>query len=275
MTLDAPTVPELIDVWQEALDDLVAVCTPLDDAQWAAMTPCPGWRAGDIPAHAIDIESLLAGLPRPDHTVDTSVLPHVRNDVGTFTEIGIDYRRGWPKEKVLGELREVIGVRRAQLDAIPEGAEVRGPFGNLTSMDRLLRMRTFDVWAHEQDVRAAAGTPGGWTTPPAQISLQQMLRGLPIIWSRTVGAPEGSTLRVQVTGDLTADVTVTVDGEGKGSVTESTDAPTVGLQVAWPDFMRLCCGRVPADDADLRAGITLSGDADLGEALLPALSMTP
>lgn len=275
MTTDAPSVPELIDIWQEALEAVVDVCAPLDAAQWAAPTPCAGWNAGDIPAHTADIESLLAGLPRPDHQIDRSTLPHVLNDVGAFTEIGVDYRRGRPKDEVLNELREVIAIRRAQLDALPPDEPTVGPFGNPTTLDRLLRIRTFDAWAHQQDVRTAVDHPGGWTTRPAQISLQQMLRGLPIIWTSGINAPEGATLHVEVTGDLTADVTIASGPDGKGVVVSPADEPTVRLRLDWPDFMRLACGRVPADDVALRSRLTLTGDPVLGEALMPALAMTP
>lgn len=266
---------DLIDIWQEQADSIHGIGASLDTAQWAAPTPCAGWNAGDIPAHVLDIEGLLAGLPRPDHQIDTTGLPHVKNDVGAFTEIGIDYRRGRPPVDVLTELREVITVRRGQLDALPEDEPVIGPFGNPTTLDRLLRMRTFDMWAHEQDMRAAIGSDGGWDTRPAQVSLEQMLRSLPYVWARTVRAPEGSTVRITITGALEADVTIGAEAEGKGAVVATADEPTVRLQCTWPDFMRLGCGRIDVDDPALRSRITLEGDPGLAAALLPALAITP
>jgi len=228
-----------------------------------------------VVAHVVDIEQLLAGLPRPDHQVDTSSLAHVRSDVGHFTEIGVDARRTHPQSEVLDELRAVIPVRRAQLEAVPEGEQVMGPFGRLTTMDRLLRMRTFDIWAHEQDIRAAAGIDGGWDTRAAAISCTQMVRGLPYVWARTVGAPEGSTVRVVVTGDQDVDVTIRAAGEGAGEVVEPETEPTVQLEASWPDFMQLACGRIDVDDEGLRSRIRLTGDPGLGAALLPALAITP
>lgn len=275
MPLENLTQSELIDIWQEQADSIVQLCQSLDAAQWAAPTPCAGWNAGDIPAHVIDIESLLAQLPRPDHQVDTSTLPHVKNDVGSFTELGVDYRRGMPAADVLSELRDVIVVRRAQLDGLPEDEPVVGPFGNPTTVDRLLRIRIFDMWAHEQDIRTAIGSDGGWSTRPAQVSLEQILRGLPYVWARTVGAPEGSTVRVEVTDPLEVDVTVAAMADGKGAVVATVDDPTVRLQCTWPDFMRLGCGRVDVDDPALRSRISLTGDPALAQALLPALAITP
>jgi uncharacterized protein (TIGR03083 family) len=199
----------------------------------------------------------------------------VKNDVGALIEIGVDYRRGMPATDVLAELRDIIAVRRTQLDDLPEGEPVIGPFGNPTTLDRLLRIRVFDMWAHEQDIRAALGTDGAWATRPAQVSLEQMLRALPYVWARTVAAPEGSTLRIEVTGSLEADVTIAAEADGKGAVVATADVPTVLLQCTWPDFMRLCCGRVDVDDPDLRSRITLAGAPALATALLPALAITP
>ena len=93
-----------------------------------------------------------------------------------------------------------------------------GPFGNPTTMDRLLRIRIFDTWAHEQDIRAAIGQDGGWDTPAAAVSQEQIVRALPYVWARTVGAPDGSTVRIEVTGpDMPRDVgrDGCADGQGR------------------------------------------------------------
>lgn len=275
MADNEPSIPELIAIWQEAAQAVLELGTSLDAAQWRAATPCPGWDAGDIVAHVVDIEQLLAGLPRPDHQVDTASLAHVRSDLGQFTEIGVDARRAYPQADVLTELREVIPVRRAQLDAVPDGDPVMSPFGKPTTMDRLVRMRTFDIWAHEQDMRAATGIDGGWGSRPAAIACTQMVRGLPYVWARTVAAPEGSTLRVVVTGEQDVDVTIRANADATGELVDTVDEPTARLDAPWPDFMRLACGRIDVEDTGLRSRITLSGDPVLAASLLPALAITP
>jgi predicted lipid carrier protein YhbT len=102
-----------------------------------------------------------------------------------------------------------------------------------------------------------------------------MLRGLPPMWARSMSAPEGSTLHVQVTGDLSADLTVVAGADGVGAVHDAVEQPTVSLSADWSDFSRLCSGRIDPDDPALRARIELAGDPALGVALLPALTMTP
>lgn len=275
MTSRDPNTAELIDIWAEAAGAVLAFGSTLDAEQWRAPTPCPGWDAGDIVAHVVDIEQLMAGLPRPEHQVDTSAIAHVTSDVGRFTEIGVDARRTHAAAETLGELSEVISIRRSQLEAVPDGEQVLSPFGKPTTMDRLLRMRTFDIWVHEQDMRTAVGIDGGWTSRPAGIAFEQMLRGMPYVWARTVGAPEGSTLRITVSGTQSGDVTIRAGADGTGEVVATVDDPTVHLQVDWPDFMRLTCGRIDVADPELGSRISLSGDAALGAVLLPALAITP
>lgn len=272
----ASTVPELLDVWQSALETVVALGTSATDEEWQLPTPCPGWSVGDVVAHLVDIEQMMAGSARPEHEPDWSSLPHVQADFGRFTEVGVDVRRSHAREDVLAELQATIELRRSQLDAVPEGAEVIGPFGNPTTMDRLLRIRIFDTWAHQQDIRAALGHDDGWDTPAAAVSQEQIVRALPYVWARTVGAPEGTTVRIEMTGpDLIRDVAVTAVAEGKGvDVAPGPDA-TVWVTASWPDLMRLACGRVDPDEPGLRSRIVVRGDETLAAALLPALSITP
>jgi uncharacterized protein (TIGR03083 family) len=272
----SPTVPELIDLWEAALATVADLGDASTDEQWRLPTPCPGWSVGDVVAHLIDIEQLMAGSPRPEHEPDWSGLPHAQGDFGRLTEVGVDARRERQRADVLAELRETIALRRSQLDAVPDGAEVIGPFGNPTTMDRLLRIRIFDTWAHQQDIRTALGLDGGWDTPAAAVSQEQIVRALPYVWARTVGAPEGATVRVEITDpSLPRDVCIEATADGKGiDATPGADA-TVWLTASWPDFMRLACGRIDPSDPDLRTRLVLRGDPALGETLLPALSITP
>ena len=154
---DAPlTTHDLIEAWDSGLRGMLGLCETLSDQQWAAPTPCPGWSVADIVAHTIDVEQTVGGYPRPEHALDLVGLPHARG-LGELTEIGVDYRRGRPREQVLDELRAVLPVRRGQLDATPAGAEVVGPFLSTMPLERVLRMRIFDIWVHEQDIRTAIG----------------------------------------------------------------------------------------------------------------------
>ena len=271
-----PSVPELIETWQSAMDDIEALCTPLSDEQWLAQTPCPGWTVADIVAHAISIEAFVGGEPAPDHVPDWDCLAHATGQLSQFIETGIDYRRGRSKDEVLDELRTRTAIRRAQLDALPVDAEVVGLSGSLSPLSRVVRTRTFDLWAHEQDIRAAIGVDGHWGTPPAIIAFQQMASALPFVWGKGVGAPAGASVQLSITGpDLDGTVFAVVGDDGKATASDPVDDPTVRVTLGWPDYMRVSCGRVDVTDPAFSERVTIEGDPALASRLLEELTITP
>ena len=272
----APTVPELLDTWESALASVADLAETLTPEEWAAATPCPGWSVADVVAHTADIEAHFGGEPKPDHTPDWEALPHVTSPFGQFTELGVDYRRGRTQAEVIAELRARTVARRAQLDEVPADGTVPGFSGGMVAISRFLRTRTFDIWAHEQDIRAAVGQDGNWGNGPAVISFQQMAGALPHVWGKSVEAPVGSVVRVTVLGpELAAEFAATIDDEGNAVAGDVLEGPDVHLACSWPDYMRMSCGRIDVHDAGLRERIDLHGDAVLAEALLPALAITP
>ncbi len=275
-TTVSPSTSELIDIWQTAIESIDSLCTPLTDEQWLTQTPCPGWTVADVVAHAIDIESFVGGEPMADHSPDWDRLPHAAGPLSQFIETGIDYRRGRPKDDVLGELRSRTRARRSQLDALPPDAEVMGISGKPTPLPRVIRTRTFDLWAHEQDIRTAIDDDGNWGSLPAVIAFQQMATALPYVWGKGVEAPNGASVQISVTGpELEADLFAVVDAEGKGTASGPVDDPTVHLTVTWPQYMRLSCGRIDIHDPVVRASLNFTGDGDLADSLLEELAITP
>ena len=195
-----PSVPELIDIWQSALETVVALGAATTDEQWRLPTPCPGWSVGDVVAHLVDIEQMMAGSPRPDHEPDWSSLAARAGRLRADHRGRRRRRRAQPREDVLAELQETIEPARSQLDAVPDGAEVIGPFGNPT---------THGPAAAHPDLRhlgASAGhphCPGAWTTagtrPRRPCRRSRSCERCPYVWARTVGAPEGATVRIEIT----------------------------------------------------------------------------
>lgn len=266
----------VIDAWEQAVTAVADLGAGMSAEQWQRPSPCPGWTAGDIVAHTADIESMVGGRPRPEHTPDWSTLPHVSGPFGEFTEVGVDVRRAWAPADVVADLRTQIAHRREQLDAVPPGGEVPGLMGDPVPLERLLRTRTFDAWVHVQDIRAAIEADGDWDTEAAVVAFQQMAAALPYVWGKTVKAPPGSSVRITVTGpDLAADLGAVVGEDGRGVASAPGDEATVRLECSWPDYMRLSCGRVAPDDPQVRARVTVTGDPDLAEALLRGMAITP
>lgn len=277
----------LLDAWESSLRAVVGLGRVLSAEQWETPTECPGWTAGDVVRHLCWVEAFLAGRADPPHEVDWTAFPHLTSDFGRLTETGVDVRRHLDQAVVCDELDTLIDVRLAmilRLDPLSLDTEVPGLFGKPVPLRSLLRVRVFDIWTHEQDVRRAVGLPGNLATSGAQVSALQATSSLPFVLARGLGAPVGTSLLLTVSGPVSFGRCAAVDEEGRGvRLVErcSPDDVTLRLDTDWETYARLSAGRLDtaADDVRARAFVTarddVPGAADLAERLLPALAITP
>ena len=63
-----------------------------------------------------------------------------------------------------------------------------------------MRIRTFDCWLHEQDIRDAVGRPGGEDGAAAALALDEMTSAIGYVVGKKAGAPQGSRVRFDLTG---------------------------------------------------------------------------
>ena len=250
-----------------ALDDL---CSSLTPEQWALPTDCPGWSVQDNLSHIIGTECMILGRPAPDH--DPGEKPWVRNPIGAGNEVQVDYRRSWPPEKVLEELREVSGERIKALRALTASDlddESWTPVGQGTVAD-LIAIRIMDMWVHEQDIRRAVGKPGGLDGPVAEHAFERHSTALPFVVGKKAAAPDGSTVVFEVTGPAGGTVAVGVEGKRANRLDAVPDAPTVKITTDLETFSRLCTGR--GDPSQLRSKVTIEGDRELGDRIVDQMN---
>ena len=268
MTPDA-LVGDLRAVWS-SLDLLL---DSLDEKDWAAPTDCPGWSVQDTVVHVIGTERTLAGESAPDVEVPES--PHVRNDIGRMNEAWIIDRRDRAPADVLAEFREVVRDRDAALSAMqPQefDAESWTPAGQAT-YGRFLQIRVFDTWIHEQDIREAVGRSGHLEGPAVRRTLAEVANGLGFVVGKRAGAPDGSSVRFVVTGPEPATIDVVVDGRAR--VTDDLQGePTTTVTTDLPTFIRLVAGRRPGAGALAEGRVRVTGDQELGAAVVGALGYT-
>lgn len=271
-------VETLLTTWEDGLHAVSALGRSLDHRGWDAPTECPGWSAGDVVRHLCWVEQFLSGAPLPSHEPDWSRLPHVTSDFGRITETGVDTRRADPPARTCDELDEWVAVRKEQLRSVQPFAldtPVPGLWGKPVPLQHLLRMRCFDTWTHEQDIRRAVRRPGGLAAPGAQVSAAQMVAALPFVLAKSLSAPAGDSLRVVVDGEVTFAATARVDDTGRGVPADDVAAPTVTLQTDWETFARLCAGRLDVAATTTLTAVTVVGDAPWAAALLTELAVTP
>jgi uncharacterized protein (TIGR03083 family) len=262
-----------IEAWEQTIRSTEQVCAALSDQDWTLPTQCPGWSIQDVVAHLIGVERTMLG-DRPLASDPVPDPPYVRNELGRYMEQAVQARRGHTPAQLLAELREIIERRykALQADSRPLTDEVPGPMGPM-SYERLLQLRIFDLWAHEQDIRRAVGRPGDLDGPAAEVARDFVLPALPKTVAKKAGAAPGSTVVFDVSGPVAFTRTVMVDDVQRGALVEPTPvAPTVRLELSWETFVQLACGRVSPQQ---QAPVTIHGDVELGAAVLAAMAVTP
>ncbi|WP_026918640.1 maleylpyruvate isomerase family mycothiol-dependent enzyme [Gordonia shandongensis] len=247
-----------------ALDSLAS---SLDDEQWSGPSILPGWQIRDVIAHVAGTEAMLAGL-QPSSTIDAAAVPHVRNPIGELNERWVDHYRRLSREQVMADYRRITDDRATYLRGLTEGqweAETATPAGP-DSYGRFMRIRDFDCWVHEVDLRDSLGIDGPVAPAPAAWALDEVATALPFIVGKKAGTPEGAAVRFEVTGlaARTVDIAVT----GRASVVPALDRdPDVSLTLDTLDLVRLCGGRSTADPSR----VAVAGDTAVGDAIVANL----
>jgi uncharacterized protein (TIGR03083 family) len=263
-TVDRSTTTRAL---EDAWASLLAVTAELDEADWSAQTACPGWTVADIVAHVIGTEHMLAGEQVPD--VEIGEVPHVRNPIGEFNERWVVSRRGTPPAELWEELESVVGSRLALLGAMQDhewDAEAWTPAGPDT-YGRFMRIRVFDTWMHEQDIRHATGRPETCAGAAFEASFDEIAAVMPYVVGKLGGAPDGTRLALHLVGPSPRTFSVTVDGRAR--LVEDFDGvePTVTIELPVANFRRLIGARVDPSEAT----VTITGDVPVGEKIIANL----
>ncbi|EUA08380.1 hypothetical protein I546_4530 [Mycobacterium kansasii 732] len=200
--LDKPDVlAGLFAVW----DSLDALLGGLSESDWQAASPLPGWDVKAVVSHIIGTESFLLGIGAPEADIDVSTLEHVRNPIGVMNESWVIHLGGESGTSLLERFREVTAKRRKALESMPEAdwnAATTTPAGPDT-YGRFMRIRTFDCWMHEQDIRQALQQPssdeelGGQA---GELSLDEMSTSMGFVVGKLAKAPAGSRVLFELTG---------------------------------------------------------------------------
>ncbi len=232
----------------------------------------PGWDVHDVLAHIVGTEQMLSGHQLPA-APGGDPGPHVRNDIGRANEAWVAAMRGQSHANLLACFRAVTAGRLASLRAMPVeefDAPSWTPAGQATYA-RFMRIRIFDCWMHEQDIRAAVGLPGNEDGAAAAAALDEVVLALGYIIGKRGRAPDGSSVLITLSGPVERDLHVVVDGRAR--VVPAIDGePTASLDLSSSLFLRLAGGR---EDAEAALGrIRLGGDQALGRQLATNLAYT-
>ena len=258
-------------VWR-AIDEL---CSGFTEAQWKLPTDCPGWSVQDQLSHLASAESRFLERPEPDHA--PSDLSHVKNDIGKRNEAMVDRRRSWPGAKVLEEFRGATEERLSYLRGLQPTdfeKEVMTPIGP-GDVSEQLRIRVFDAWVHEQDMRRAVGRPGHLEGPVAEHAMGRAAMAMPFVVGKKATAPDGATVVFDVASPAGGVLPIAVEGGRAKRLDAAPSGPTITLTMDFETFMRLGCGRWDPDEALASGKVSLVGDRALGETIVRQMNFMP
>jgi uncharacterized protein (TIGR03083 family) len=268
---DRAELASYVEVWWQAVNDLLDLLEQLPEEEWTTPTDLAGWDVRACASHTTHLESILAG--NPEETAEVGEPPHVTGFMGLYTEIGVVNRRDASPGAIIDELREVVTRRHTALLAAPPtdgDAKPEVVFGGVPwSWRTLLRNRPLDVWMHEQDVRRATGRPGNMDSAPARHTAEYLAESLGYVLGKKVGAPAGTTVVLDMAGS--APFAFGIDDNGRGQRIAPPAEPTVTLHMDRESFIRLAGGRCAAEPGRVSVG----GDDELGAQVLASLATTP
>ncbi|MEU2225370.1 maleylpyruvate isomerase family mycothiol-dependent enzyme [Streptomyces sp. NPDC018347] len=270
-----PTLQPYADAWTHSIEAISEMVQSLVEGEWNRRTPCPGWSVRDVVSHVIGMDSEMLGDPRPIHALPRDLF-HVTTEHQRYMEMQVDVRRHHTAPEMTAELEYTVIRRNRQLrnESRDPGTLVRGPFGKEITLEQAYRMRAFDVWVHEQDLRTALGRPGNLDSPGSYVARDVLLEALPKVVARDADAPRSSAIVFDVHGPVEFLRTVRVDIQGRGTVeTVPALGPAATLSLDWETYVRLACGRVGPEAVADR--VKTEGDQDLAAAILRNFAVTP
>jgi uncharacterized protein (TIGR03083 family) len=256
-------------------DSLDRLLTGLSEEQWQTPTPLPGWTVHNVVAHIIGTESVLHGISTPDADIDVSTLDHVRNDVGVANECWIRHLSAESGADLHQRFRTLTTDRRKRLSdmAIDDwNAPTLTPVGPDGS-GRFMRVRVFDCWMHEHDIRDALDQPASEADlvgPAARLTLDEMVTSMGYVVGKLGKAPDGSRVAIELTGPLARTIRVAVDGRAKLVDNFGGQEPTATIRVDGVLFTRLAGGRAEPG----AGGVELGGDQEVASRIVEHLNYT-
>jgi uncharacterized protein (TIGR03083 family) len=220
---------------EQCYDAIDSVCAHLAGPQWQTQSLCPDWTVRDVVAHLGMMERVMTGwLPASaEELAPVDRIGPYQQEIAALDDAAFARR-----------MTEIFTARRADLARLTADDLHRPswtPIGRKT-YGQFLEMRIFDFWVHERDIT----TPLGWATddggPRAEIALGQVEGSIGYIVGKKVGLPDGASIVFHLTGPISRDIAVVVDGRAR-QVAELA-SPTVELTTDSTTFIQLAAGRI-------------------------------
>jgi uncharacterized protein (TIGR03083 family) len=253
-------------------EQLIELLGSLAPSEWDLQTVAPLWTIRDVSAHLLDTALRKVSMARDSCFVEAASPGSPEELVALVNRLnreGVEvYRRLSPP--VLIELLRTACRQSADfheaLDPFAPAVFAVSWAGEEHSLNWFDTARELtERWHHQQQIRLAANRPGLMTPEFYHPVLDCILRGLPHAL-REVGAPAGTTVQVEVSGDSGGTWLLSRGESAWAMVREHTGGVaarvTIPQALAWRLFTK------GIDRAAARAQIGMEGDRLLGEKVL-------
>ena len=252
-------------------EKLLELLSSLQPEEWGLQTVAPEWKVCDVAGHLLDTVLRKLSLVRDNWFVQsTSSTPgeDLVSLVNRLNREGVAvYRRLSPS--ILIALTALACRESADfhesLDPFAPATFAVSWAGEQHSLNWFDTARELtERWHHQQQIREATGRPGIMTREFYFPVLDCFLRGLPHAY-RSVDAPTGTTVRVDVSGECGGPWQVKKEMASWALVkpTDQWDARvSVPQEIAWLVFTKGLRG------VDAEAKVRLEGDQELGHQVL-------
>ena len=239
---------ELVDGSESTVDGIADACSGLTAEQWALPTGCPGWSVKDHVSHLVGsrvrAHHRRRAHPRTRRRISRTPQARSANTWSAMSTCAV----ALPAEAVLTEFVAVFLGRRAGAARRARGRvrrnSARGPMGSMTPLRRMLGIRVFDVWAHEQDIRRAVGPPRWLRHEAAAVSFDRCTAFAGAAMADRM--PDGSTLVWELEGPYAGVHALVVRGRQGDAARHASCGPHGAPDRGSETFMVLCCGRSDA-----------------------------
>ena len=273
---------DLVEAYAQTAQSVIDLARGCSEDDLALPTDCPGWTVHNQISHVAGVEVWLSGSKDP--RVKVPPYEHLRNDLGRKVEHAVEVRRGRTGAEVVAELEDVLAQRLSTLrnPALTDSSIIAGPFGP-DQASTVMLLRNFDVWTHEQDIRAALGRPGNLDSPAAAVTVSSIMSQLPRLIAKGAALEPGSRVIIDVTGPVVArqGVLVEVDEQGRlrGHPTSDDTGPAsheppdhqeTTISLSTEAVTRRAAGRRSASDT----AYSVVGDEATARLVMEALTLT-
>lgn len=268
MTTDRDTI---VAAYDEQFAALTALCQEMTDDDFAQPSVLPGWRVTDVLAHCLGTEYMLLG--EEPAVSEVGEAEHVRNEIARRNEQWVATMRDDSPEQMRDRLEDLRRRRTEIMHAQTQqdfDAESWTPLGAGTLGD-FMRIRVYDLWLHELDIRDSIGRPGHEGGLAGDLAIAEVERAIGYMIGKRAAAPDGSRVLIELTGAIPRRYGVVVEA-GRAKQVEPPSDPTVTVRMSSTDFARLTGNR--GDTEAVAQRVEVGGDEALGNRIARSLGYT-